>query len=209
MSGISPLGTGSPLGGGVADPTFAAQAVFRAVLDAMARPGTIVPMPAAVAPPAPLSATTAAVLLALADADTPVFLDAALAANEAVARYLRFHTGAPTTEDPAAASFAAISAPETMPPLAAFATGSADYPDRSTTLILAVTQLGDGSSAAGHRFHGPGIDGSRSLAFHPAPAEFDRQWRDNRALFPCGIDLILAGPAAVAALPRSSAVGRE
>jgi len=200
MSGMSHFG------GGFADPVFAAQAVFRAVLDAMARPGTIVPMPATVAPPAPLSAATAAVLLALADADTPVFLDAALSANAAVAQYLRFHTGAPTTEDPAAASFAAVSAPETMPPLGAFATGSADYPDRSTTLILAVTHLGDGSSTAGHRFRGPGIDGARSLAFDPEPAAFAGQWRDNRALFPCGVDLILAGPGAVAALPRSSAI---
>lgn len=196
----------SDFGGGFADPVFAAQAVFRAVLDAMARPATIVAVPAAPAPPPPLSSVTAAVLLALADADTPVFLDPGLAADDAVARYLRFHTGAPTTADPAAASFAAISAPAAMPPLAAFAAGTADFPDRSSTLILAVTRLAAASPTAGYEFRGPGIDGSRGLAFDPAPAEFARQWRDNRALFPCGVDLIFAGPDAVAALPRSSAI---
>ncbi len=64
--------------GGFADPVFNGQAVFRAVMDAMARPGSIHHLPELAQPPSPLSASAAAVALTLCDQDTPVFLDAGL-----------------------------------------------------------------------------------------------------------------------------------
>jgi alpha-D-ribose 1-methylphosphonate 5-triphosphate synthase subunit PhnH len=36
------------------------------------------------------------------------------------------------------------------------------------------------------------------------PQHFAAQWRANRAAFPRGVDLILAAPDGVAALPRST-----
>src|SRR5215469_14489506 len=127
---------------GFAEPVLAAQATFRVVMDAMARPGTIRRL-AGVAAPAPLSATTAAIALTLLDYETPFWLDPPLADTGEVGKFISFHTGARVTADPAAAAFAFVAAPASAPPFARFAQGSAEYPDRSTTLVLQVAQLAE------------------------------------------------------------------
>src|SRR6185437_12731453 len=86
---------------GFAEPVMDAQRSFRAVLDAMARPGTIRRV-GGVIPPAPLDAATAAVLLTLADNETPIWLDQAAARCR---DWLAFHCAAVFTE-PGAATFA-------------------------------------------------------------------------------------------------------
>ncbi|MBU2486892.1 MAG: phosphonate C-P lyase system protein PhnH, partial [Alphaproteobacteria bacterium] len=48
--------------GGFADPVGASQTVFRALMDAMARPGTVHVLPDVTAPPAPLSASASALI---------------------------------------------------------------------------------------------------------------------------------------------------
>jgi alpha-D-ribose 1-methylphosphonate 5-triphosphate synthase subunit PhnH len=184
---------------GFAEPVLAAQATFRVVMDAMARPGTIRRL-AGIPAPAPLSASAAAIALTLLDYETPFWLDAPLADAGEVARFISFHTGARVTADPAAAAFAFVAAPATAPPFARFAQGSAEYPDRSTTLVLQVTRLSEGD---GMVLRGPGIAGTRRLAASPLPANFLDQLANNRAQFPRGIDILLAAPDAVAGLPRS------
>jgi alpha-D-ribose 1-methylphosphonate 5-triphosphate synthase subunit PhnH len=187
------------LSGGFADPVFDAQATFRAVLDALARPGRVVPLAPRVVPPAPLSPAAAAVLATLADDGTPVFLDETLD-RDAIRAWIGFNTGAPVTGDPAAAAFAAIGDPRRMPALAAFSQGTAEYPDRSTTIVLQVTGF-DGPAKL--RLIGPGIDGAAVTAPHPLPAGFVAAMTENRAQFPRGVDLVLAAPGAVVGLPRS------
>ena len=60
---------------------IAAQATFRAVMDAMARPGTLQAVRYPAAAPAPMMSGTAAVALALFDQETPIWLDPAISAT--------------------------------------------------------------------------------------------------------------------------------
>ncbi|RVD30346.1 phosphonate C-P lyase system protein PhnH [Mesorhizobium sp. M4B.F.Ca.ET.017.02.2.1] len=189
--------------GGFADPVFNAQTVFRAVMDAMARPGSIEPLPALARPPAPLSATSGAVALALCDNDTPLWLDPALQAEAPVRSWLGFHTGAPLANTPADAHFAIIARPAEMMALDGFSQGTQEYPDRSTTLILVVSDLASGVPLL---LEGPGIEKMAMLAPAEMPRHFIEQWKQNSQRFPRGVDIILAAPDGVACLPRTTRI---
>src|SRR5262245_57210371 len=179
---------------------LASQAVFRAVMDAFARPGEVKPLPPADGAPPPLSASAAAVALTLLDYETPVWLDATLARRPQVADWIRMQTGARVTADPSSAAFAFVADPAHAPGFDAFSSGTAEYPDRSTTLVLQVESLATGTQLS---LSGPGIARARTLAGEPLPPDFAARLSANRALFPRGIDVILVAPASVAALPRS------
>ena len=181
-------------------PVLASQAVFRAVMDAFARPGEVKPLPGRPAAPAPLSATAAALACALLDYETPLWLDPALARASQVAEWIHFQTGAPMTVDPRQAAFAIIAEPAQAPPLDLFALGTAEYPDRSTTIVLQVQRFGSGEQLT---LSGPGIAGRTQLAAEPLPPDFHGRLAANRALFPRGVDVVLVSPDAVAALPRA------
>ncbi|MFN3685334.1 phosphonate C-P lyase system protein PhnH [Salinarimonas sp.] len=188
---------------GLADPVLDAQAAFRSVMEALARPGTIRRLPTRLSPPAPLPPGLAAIALTLADADAPLYLDAPLAQAPAVADWLRFHTGAAIVSDPKAAAFALIADAPRCSPFADFALGEPAYPDRSTTLVLAVSRLETGS---GFVLEGPGIAGRARLDAGPLPADFRARIGANNALFPCGVDLLLVAGDAVAGLPRTTRI---
>lgn len=191
--------TTASLAAGFADPPRQSQQMFRAAMWAMARPGTAQPLATSLAPPAPLTPELAALALTLVDFETPLWLDAPLAAVPEVAEFLRFHTSARIVTAPEEAAFALVSDPLTMPPLAAFAQGEPDYPDRSVTLLVAVATLADGPFT----LEGPGIKDTCGFGAAPLPADFAAQMEANRAGFPLGVDLILAAPGAVLGLPRS------
>lgn len=193
-------------GAGFADPVHDAQRVFRAVMAAMAEPGRRIALPAAPAAPAALPGQLAALALALADFETPVWLGPDLTGHDDVARYLKFFAGTSIVADPEAATFALVTDAAAMPPLTAFAQGSLEYPDRSATLLIAVSSLDDGPALT---FHGPGIQKTASLAPQPQPMNFRDQLVANRALFPRGVDIVLATSTHVAALPRSIRIVEE
>ena len=83
----------SALEGGFADQSIDAARAFRAVLDAMARPGRIYQLTGA-RPPAPLSTAAGCVALTLCDPNTPVHLSGDLDTPE-IREWIGFHTGAP------------------------------------------------------------------------------------------------------------------
>ena len=188
---------GRGLGPAFPEPVLDSQRTFRAVLEAMSHPGMVVSLPPFGSPPPGLAAAAVATVLTLVDFDTPLWLDPAASS---AADFFRFHCNCRVAEAPEDASFALIADPSQMPRLSAFRAGSDEFPDRSATLVLQV----DAFAEQGRRFRGPGIRNAIAFSARPLPADFDQQWRDNMALYPRGVDLIMASDRAVAALPRSS-----
>jgi alpha-D-ribose 1-methylphosphonate 5-triphosphate synthase subunit PhnH len=191
---------------GFSDPVMDGQAVFRKTMDALAQPGTLQELLFTLDPPAPLTPELAAIALTLADHEAPLWLDAALRGSQDVVDYLRFHTGAAIVSDPQDAAFALICDPAAMPKLDAFSLGIQEYPDRSTTIVIALETLETGR---GFALSGPGISETSHLVASPLPADFLAQWQANRSLFPCGVDLILTAPGRIAGLPRSTVITEE
>ena len=185
---------------------LSAQSTFRAILDATARPGSIQSFSGVPEAPSPLSSGAAAVALALCDHDTPVWIDTGLSASAPVREWLRFYCGCPIAQNPREAAFAFAADPGALPPFEAFNPGTADYPDRSTTIVLQ-----EQSFEAGPRLtlSGPGIRARVAFRAAPLPADIAARLASNRELFPRGIDLMLVTNQAVAALPRSVRVAEE
>jgi len=196
-AGASGAGLLPPAGFG--DPVFQAQAVFRGALHALAHPGELVDLGASSVFVEGLAPATAALLLALADAETPVWLPGDV--GQPARSLLRFHSGCPLAGGPGQARFVVAPAGHAMPALAALQAGSAAYPDRSTTLLL---EVGGFDAPAGATLRGPGIRGSRRLAPRGLPASFWTQWRDNHRRFPLGVDVFMIDGPVLCGLPRST-----
>jgi alpha-D-ribose 1-methylphosphonate 5-triphosphate synthase subunit PhnH len=193
---------------GFGDPVEAAQSTFRAALDALARPGSIQAASAPRAHPQALSEATTALLLTLADSDTPVWLPEGT--SDEVKRYLRFHCGCPLVNSPAEARFVVAPAGAAWPALSDCDLGDPAYPDRSATLLLEVTSLTDGSAVP---LRGPGIDPQRAtpqtLAIAGLPDGFWNAWRDNHRRFPLGVDVFFIHGGQFCALPRTTHVQEQ
>ncbi len=185
---------------GLVDPVGGSQAVFRAALAALAHPGRIVTVTEPPASPPPLSPVMAALILTLADHETPVWLDAALSGEE-LRSYLRFHCGCPLTDRPTDAVFALIGDPQAAPDLGVFNLGSDQYPDRSTTILVEVETL---SAPGTRRLTGPGLKTERRLDIIGPPPRFWRELQANHAAFPLGVDVFFCCSDKLAALPRST-----
>ena len=196
----------SSLGTGFSDPVQSSQAVFRSVMNALARPGSVHTIAEAVKAPSLMMPATAAVALALFDHDTPIWLDQDFAREADMASWLRFQTGAPLTADASQASFALIAKGSALPAFETFALGSPEYPDRSTTLVVQAETLTEGH---GLTLSGPGIQGTSILQADPLPHDFAARMQANRALFPLGVDLLLVSGNDLVALPRSTLVAAK
>lgn len=182
------------------DPVLESQGVFRSLLTAMSRPGEVVALDVDFRSPRPLSPAAGALLLTLADLETPVWLDAA-ADNEAVRNLLRFGCACPLTASPAEAAFAVVTKIDQAPPFTEFNVGTDEYPDRSTTLIIDVAELYDDRGAV---LEGPGVESPRRFGFAPCPPAFWVQALDNHRLYPRGVDWIFCCGGTIVSLPRST-----
>jgi len=193
--------TVAELPAGFSDKVLSAQATFRSVMNAMARPSSVHRVAALAGAPGAMMRGTAAIALTLFDHDTPVWLDPLISKTVDVTRWLKFHTGAPVTANSSICSFAMIGDARTLPALDRFAFGSNEYPDRSTTLILQVESLTQGPPL---ELRGPGINGAAMLQATIQPADLFERLEINRTLFPRGIDVMLVADDAIAAMPRTT-----
>jgi alpha-D-ribose 1-methylphosphonate 5-triphosphate synthase subunit PhnH len=185
---------------GFADAAFESQAAFRAILNAIASPGAIATCGMSLAPPPSLAPAAAAVILTLADFETPLWIAPSLAANGEAVAYLKFHTGVLNAASPHEAAFALIDLEWDALDLMSFAQGTPEYPDRSTTIVAQTRSLTRRSAL---RISGPGARGATETEFEPMPHDFLAQWQANHSTFPLGVDLILVHDAELAVLPRS------
>ncbi len=191
------------IGRGFAQPVHDAQRVFRAVLDATARPGRVQTLPAAVLDgfdSVGLGRGLCAVLLALLDAETRLWLDPGLADGTAAA-HLRFHTGVRLVADQAHAAFVACTPAAAGALWVQLNPGSDTGPQDGATLLIEVASLGHGMAID---LRGPGIQHVQRLQVEGLSEAFWRARIVAEADFPCGIDLILCSGDCIAALPRST-----
>jgi alpha-D-ribose 1-methylphosphonate 5-triphosphate synthase subunit PhnH len=188
---------GRALGSLVRPDPATARLAFRAVLDALARPGTPTRLPALPGVPPALVP-----LLALADLDTPFCLLGAspeliveLSADVAVA------TGAPAAEL-AAARFVAALGPIGAAEFGALRPGSAAAPEEAALGAVAVPAVVGGPELS---ISGPGVVGRGVLAATGLPVGWSGVRR--AVAFPAGADLLFVDPSgACVGIPRSTRV---
>jgi alpha-D-ribose 1-methylphosphonate 5-triphosphate synthase subunit PhnH len=174
----------------------AQQQAFRAVLDGFARPGTLVP-----------AQQPSAVLMFLsAVLDESVSLADPLGLVGTDARRLLLAPTAPEAQ----ARFVLLDG--RRPPDAGFqpALGTLESPELSATLVLTVDALSDAPSPADAavvlQLQGPGVPGTRVLAVSGLHQDWLAQRATWVAAYPLGVDIVLAAPNALVALPRTTRI---
>lgn len=193
---VAPAG---PCGPGFTDPVAQAQRVFRAVMDAMSRPGSLHDVDAPEGKPDELWPASAAIGLALLDHDTSAWLPATcLGARD----WLRFHTGCRLAHRVEDADFVFVPLGQECPDFTVLRLGTDEEPHRSATVVLDVALLDGGHE--GWRLSGPGIRAEARLRADGLSPDAVRARNAAAALFPRGVDLVLAQGSRMAAIPRTT-----
>ena len=185
------------------DAAFGTQRTFRALLDAMSRPGRIISIEFPEKCPAALEPAAAAISLCVFDHDTEICLGDGVAGVE-VFDFLKFNCGCPITKSTMLSDFAIVSSLSGLPGLTQFKQGSDEFPERSTTLIAQVPDLEAGAAIC---LTGPGIETESSLRVAGIPDYFWRERRGQNEIFPRGVDIVFACGDRIVALPRSTRLG--
>jgi len=186
-----------------------AQGHYRALLEALARPGTVRPLShPAIGKPRELALSAACLALALLNRDVSFAL---LGYGEAAESYLRVNTGSfPARAEDADFVFLRGEADGAAAALETAKEGEPAYPEQSATFVVQLEAMGlepmDG--ATGLELSGPGAPGARQLWLQGANADFFAALSRKNAEFPLGVDVFFVseGPQGglVAGLPRST-----
>ncbi|MGV3549380.1 phosphonate C-P lyase system protein PhnH [Rhizobium sp.] len=183
---------------GLMDPIHQSQAVFRTLLQAMARPGVPRAVTTEVNPPPSFNIATASLALSLFDSDVKLFLGESF--RTAAARsYLHLHCGVRIVEQAVDADFAIEDGSRV--PFEGYRPVDPRTPHLGTTVILQVKSLDGGEPVV---LRGPGIEDRVTLRAEGLPAGFWDEWDRNAAGYPRGIDVILTTDRLICGLPRTT-----
>ncbi|MEI8028685.1 MAG: phosphonate C-P lyase system protein PhnH [Comamonadaceae bacterium] len=186
---------------GLLDNVHETQQAFRALLEALARPGQVRVIGPAL-PGVALGGAMARLLLSLSDDETPVWWQRV---DPGLQHWLRFHTGAVIAQVPDTASFAVVTDACKEVRLADFARGTAESPEFSSTLLIELPSLDGGPLL---EWRGPGIQDVRRVALQGLSADFWSQWQANHATFPLGVDVVFTCNEHALGLPRTTRIRR-
>ena len=182
------------------------QRTFRALLDGMARPGSL-----GRAEPHPRGGRLAAavtILEAVLDHEvTFAVVPEQADVTETILRLTGSYAVAPEEAD-----YLLCTGDGIAMGLRAAKEGTPEYPDRSATIIALVRNADDlPSLGTPLTLAGPGIDGTHTVRVEGFPQECREQFAERNAELPMGIDLVLLAPdGAFTCLPRSTRlVGEE
>jgi alpha-D-ribose 1-methylphosphonate 5-triphosphate synthase subunit PhnH len=187
---------------GFRDQVADSQTMFRCILDATSHPGRVLEVSADLLAPADagMSCAMTAFALTLLDFETPVWLDPNFAP---AGDFIRFHCGAPLVDKPNKSRFAFTGDAKRLPDPGDFDLGTPDFPERSTTLVIEVTDLAE---APGVRLRGPGIQTSAPLHIEGISSAFWKKRADLAPLFPLGLDIVFTSGRRIAVVPRTTIV---
>lgn len=194
------------------DDVFDSQATFRALLDALSRPGKICRLPDRVFTTTPRGFCPPAlsILKTLCDHRVSFSLVSGNRTSE-LSRYLEVNLATPF-EDVEKADYVIFDGATFDEDFMRLKRGSSEFPENSATALLCVGRLAEGSVEADVpscrlRCAGPGVQDTTFLTV----TELDPRYSEARArannVSPLGIDLFLVDPAGrVAGFPRTTSV---
>jgi len=197
------------------DVTFDSQIIFRSLLDAMARPGSILRLPDVIITPPVANKYPLILLMTLLDHEVSFCVSGHGDANvnadrQAVAEYLGSNTGSKESAI-GDADFILVCGGSSHGLIRRVKQGTLEYPDESATVVYDVGSIGD-QGYDGHdeyillELSGPGIAGKCMIAISGMEqAEIEDVLAVSN--YPLGIDAILSDRYGnIACIPRSTNV---
>jgi len=192
------------------DDVFDSQASFRALLDAMSRPGILfqVPRLSYRARPPGFCPPALSILKTLCDHKVSFSLGGAIETAEWV-QYLEVNTASPF-QAVDKADYVLFDGSVFDGDFARLRKGTPEFPERSATAVLSVRHLSEDSmdgAACSMVMTGPGVKTRASVAAAGLDPRYVMERGKANRLYPLGIDLILVdGEGRVAGIPRTSTV---
>ncbi len=188
---------------GFSDIVDDSQTTVRALLNALSYPGKQQQININLTPPSDLNIGCAAACLTMLDLETKVWLSSDF--EQDVKAWLLFHTGCSFTDNSQDADFAIIKHINAIPKFSNFYHGTAEEPEKSTTLFVQGLDLELGEKVI---LTGPGILGETTISISGLPEFFYSEWETNVKSYPLGIDIFFFVKNTVIGLPRTTKISK-